>query len=72
MPRTVLGTNSRTSNARPSGIPQGTPGGQKKTAGIRPGMKLQAGDEVYLWFLVLLEVLAMVFLRNHFRRHHGG
>lgn len=71
MPRTVLGKNSRTSNAQPSGIAQGTPGGQKLSGG-RPGMKIQAGDEVYLWFLVLLEVLTMVFLRNHFRTHHGG
>ena len=71
MPRAVFGPKSSTSNTRQSGIPQGTPGG-KSAAGGRPGMNLQAGDEVYLWVLVVLEILAMVFLRNHFRRYHGG
>ncbi|MDE2101933.1 MAG: hypothetical protein KGL39_32100 [Patescibacteria group bacterium] len=70
MARAVFGMNS-TSNTRQSGVTQGTPGGMK-AAGGRPGKKLQAGDEVFLWVLVILEILAMVFLRNQFRRHHGG
>jgi hypothetical protein len=30
------------------------------------------GDEFYLWILVLLEVGIMAFMRNKFRRRHGG
>lgn len=71
MARSVYGKNSSASNTRQSGIPQGTLGGLRASGG-RPGMKLQAGDEVYLWILVALEILAMVFFRNQFRRHHGG
>lgn len=71
MARAVLGKNSATSNTRQSGVTGGTLGGIK-AAGGRPGMKLQAGDEVYLWVLVFLEVAVMAFLRNRFRRHHGG
>lgn len=42
-------------------------------AGARPGARNVAlGDEVYLWFLIFLEVGTMCFLRNKFRRHHGG
>lgn len=70
MARTVLGNQSRTSNPRPSGVSQGTPGGSARRL---PGMKgLQVGDEVYLWFLVFIEVALMGFLRRHFRRYHGG
>ncbi len=71
MPRAVFGKNTSQSNTRQSGIPQGSPGGIT-AAGGRPGMKIQAGDEVYLWFLVVLELIAMVALRNYFRSHHGG
>lgn len=71
MARAVFGKNSQTSNTRQSGVAQGTPGGLK-AAGGRPGKKLNAGDEMYLWLLLALELLAMVFLRNQFRRHHGG
>jgi len=71
MARTILGTRSATSNATPSGVQNGTPGGRKAT-GRRPGMALMVGDEHYLWLLVILEILTMVFLRNHFRRYHGG
>ena len=71
MARAVFGAKSRTSNSTPSGIAQGTPGGLK-AAGGRPGKKLMAGDEMYLWVLIVLELLAMVVLRNQFRRHHGG
>ena len=72
MARAVFGGHSRASNPTPSGVPQGTLGGVAPAAGRRPGLKLQAGDEVYLWVLVILEVLAMALLRNHFRRFHGG
>ena len=71
MARAVFGTHSVTSNTHQSGASQGTPGGLR-AAGGRPGMKIQAGDEMYLWLLVFLEVITMVFLRNQFRRHHGG
>ena len=71
MARAVFGSKSQTSNTRQSGVSQGTPGGIP-AAGKRPGMKIQVGDEVYLWFLVFLELLAMVGLRNYFRTHHGG
>lgn len=30
------------------------------------------GDEAYLWLLVIIEIITMAFLRNHFRRYHGG
>jgi len=61
--------NPAASNPTPSGITQGTPGG----ATSRPGRAtLMLGDEMYLWGLVLLEVGAIAFLRNHFRRYHGG
>lgn len=33
---------------------------------------LQLGDEQYLWLLVVLEALALVSLRQVFRRQHGG
>jgi len=33
---------------------------------------LTFGDEMYLWLLILLEIGAIAFLRNHFRRYHGG
>ena len=72
MARAIFGTHSRTSNATPSGIPQGTMGGRSASAGARPGLKLNFGDEVYLWILVALEVLAIGLLRQRFRRYHGG
>lgn len=72
MARAVFGNNSRTSNPNPSGIAQGTFGGRKTAGGARPGMKLMLGDEKYLWLLLILELLAMGALRQHFRRYHGG
>ncbi len=71
MARAVFGAKSATSNTRASGTTGGTLGGVKSSGG-RPGMKLNAGDEVYLWVMVALEMLLMVFLRNNFRSHHGG
>lgn len=71
--RGVFGVGSRTSNPNPSGIPQGTLGGSRVgSSGSRPGTSLRIGDEGYLWILVILEIMAMGFLRRHFRRYHGG
>lgn len=72
MARSVFGTNSATPNTAPTGIKQGTPGGKWFPAGGRPGKKIQMGDELYLWILVLLEVLTMSGLRHVMRRYHGG
>lgn len=72
MARAVFGRNSVTSNSNPSGVSQGTPGGRGFASGRRPGMKLAAGDEMYLWLLLAIELLAMAILRKRFRRHHGG
>lgn len=72
------GRYTATSNAQPSGVPNGTPGGISlggigvSPAGRRPGMKLTLGDEGYLWVLVGIEVACMALCRNKFRRHHGG
>lgn len=42
-------------------------------ASSKPGrFKLMVGDEVYLWILLALEIGTLAFLRNHFRRYHGG
>lgn len=61
--------NPAASNPTPSGISQGTPGG----ATSKPGRSIVTlGDEHYLWLLVFLEVGVIAFLRNHFRRYHGG
>lgn len=61
------------SNPTPSGAVGGTMGGKNRGIGSRPGMpKINLGDEMYLWILVLLEVGAMAWLRQQFRRHHGG
>lgn len=71
MARAVFGHGTRMSNPTPSGVSQGTPGG-RTAGGRRPGMKLMLGDEMYLWMLLVIELLAMGFLRKHFRRYHGG
>lgn len=36
------------------------------------GKSLAVGDEHYLWALVLLEVGALVLMRQMFKRYHGG
>ena len=65
--------NPSTSNPIPSGVPQGTMGGIAPAGGSRPGTRpLMPGDEVYLWVLVIVEVLVTGALRKKFRRHHGG
>jgi len=61
-----------TSNPNPSGIKQGTLGG-RPAAGARPGARpVLVGDEMYLWLLLALEIGTMAFMRNKFKRHHGG
>jgi hypothetical protein len=53
--------------------PQGTLGGVKSAIGTPPGRTpVRLGDEVYLWALVAIEVGAIAWLRNAFKRHHGG
>lgn len=54
--------------------PQGTLGGMVQNAmGARPGSRsLQLGDAGYLWILVALEVAALAWGRNIFKRRHGG
>lgn len=49
----------------------GTPGG--RPAG-RPGPSalVPQGDAAYLWALVVLEALAIGWLRQAFKRYHGG
>lgn len=54
---------------------QGTLGGtaKKSAGGTKPGMRqLAIGDAGYLWLLVGLEVATIAYLRQAFRRHHGG
>lgn len=72
MARAIFGTNSQTSNTNPAGGTGGTLGGRKMSTGMSPGMKLAIGDEGYLWLLVIIEVLAMGYLRKRFKRYHGG
>lgn len=65
MPRTF-------SRSAPGPGIQGTMGGPAPV-GPRPGKRLPTfGDEVYLWVLITLEVLAIGFLRHLFSRYHGG
>lgn len=56
---------------RPSGIPQGTPGGVagQRLHGLAGGA---LGPTVYLWIMVAVEALLMGWLRHANRRHHGG
>lgn len=62
------------SNTSQSGAAGGTMGGKPtSTVGSRPGRRvIQLGDEMYLWILVLIEVALIGWLRQQFRRHHGG
>lgn len=61
-------------NTRPSGVPQGTPGGQTRAAGKGATMMAagQMGPTTYLWILVAIEVLLMSYFRSATRRYHGG
>ena len=73
MARAVFGRGTHTSNTvNPGASPSGTMGGIPHAAGRRPGMKLAVGDEGYLWILIALELALMGYLRQHFRRYHGG
>lgn len=52
------------------GFGGGTPGGRA----TRPGAPnlIPQGDAAYLWALVILEALAIGWLRSAFKRYHGG
>jgi hypothetical protein len=52
------------------GFGGGTPGGQM--AGRGAASLVPQGDAAYLWVLVILEVLAISWLRQAFKRYHGG
>lgn len=61
------------SNTNQSGVAQGTMGGQAMASSSKPGRSmLSLSDEHYLWGLLFLELGALAFLRNRFRRYHGG
>lgn len=65
-------THGAASNAHTSGAPNaGTPGGRAVGKG---GVNLPIVNEevTWLWVLVILEVGLMAYMRNHFRRYHGG
>jgi hypothetical protein len=49
--------------------PQGSPGGRRQTVRRQPPA---AGDEMYLWLLVLAEVAIIGGFRKLFKRYHGG
>jgi hypothetical protein len=48
----------------------GVAAGVGVTTGRRQPLKLE--DRHYLWALIVLELAATAFLRNHFRSVHGG
>lgn len=48
----------------------GTLGGKMRSPGA--GSIIPAGDAAYLWALIALEVLAIGWLRQAFKRYHGG
>lgn len=55
----------------------GTPGGLGFGSGRqgRPSVLsglIPTGDAAYLWALVILELLAIGWLRSAFKRYHGG
>ena len=52
---------------------QGTLGGMSASIGAGVGARpVMLGDAAYLWALVLIEVLTLAWLRQAFRRYHGG
>lgn len=76
-PKSPFGPRAAASNPTPSGVPQGTPGGKTYTvmgaASSTRKNRGKAGDEIYLWFLVLVEVMLIAGCRHiFFRAHHGG
>jgi hypothetical protein len=72
MPRT--GGRTTRNMPRPSGIPQGSPGGMGATATQKAGVAGGGlnGPTGYLWLLVAIEVMLMGWLRHAHRLHHGG
>ena len=56
--------------ARTTG-PQGTPGGVRRMPGASK-RSFRAGQEMYLWALVLIEIALIGGFRKFFRRFHGG
>lgn len=71
MARAFTGRIPSASNPTPSRAGNsGTLGGPSTRRPGRP--QLMLGDEMYLWILVILEVLVTGILRKQFRRHHGG
>jgi hypothetical protein len=70
--RSPLG-GGRTSNAQPSGVANGTPGGQSRQSSATTSMRSGVNEPTfYLWILVIVEALLMGYLRNATRRYHGG
>lgn len=54
-----------------AGGPTGGTLGGRGRLGAASGLVPQ-GDAAYLWVLVILEVLAISWLRTAFKRYHGG
>lgn len=71
MPRT---SGAARTAPRPSGVPQGTPGGVGASAAKHRAQTVASvgSTTFYLWLLVAIEVALMSYLRHSFRRHHGG
>lgn len=59
-----------TMGRQPPGVQQVQ--GAPQTAGPRPGKRIVVGDEVYLWILVAIELIAIFWARSAFSRYHGG
>jgi hypothetical protein len=77
--RHTMSPGNRNRGAAPmaGGTLGGLPSGGGRT-GRRPalpfslGSLLPSGDAAYLWGLIAAEVLAIVWLRQAFKRYHGG
>lgn len=52
------------------GLMPGARSGRRTSGG--PSSLVPQGDALYLWGLVLLELLAIGWLRSAFKRYHGG
>lgn len=65
------------SRSAPAAATQGTLGGTATPTGSRPGRTAKvnmgaAGDAVYLWILIALELAVIAGFRNRLSRYHGG